>query len=124
MSRVTGSIQNKNNKGVYHMMVRIKMPDGTIKNKSKSTGIKVGRNKTEDKKARREANAMLEAWILELEAEAEAEAEAETEAEADAETARALPETDSGAANQEHMQSFQYAYMIDALFDWLMAQSK
>ena len=32
--------------------------------------------------------------------------------------------TESGAANQEHMQSFQYAYMIDSLFYWLMAQSK
>ena len=75
MNRVTGSIQNKNNKGIYHMMVRIKAPDGTIKNKSKSTGIKVGRTKREDEIARREANSMLTNWIEELEAEAEAEEE-------------------------------------------------
>ena len=76
MNRVTGSIQNKNNKGIYHMMVRIKAPDGTVTNRSKSTGIKVGRTKREDEIARREANAMLTAWIAELEAECEAAEEA------------------------------------------------
>ena len=32
--------------------------------------------------------------------------------------------TDNGNGGQEHMQSFQYAYQIDALYDWLLAQSK
>ena len=67
MNRVTGSIQNKNNKGIYHMMVRIKTPDGNAINKSKSTGIRVG-----SKANRREAELKLSAWIKELEAECEA----------------------------------------------------
>ena len=69
MNRVTGSIQNKNNKGIYHMMVRIKKSDGSVVSKSKSTGIKVGRTKTEDTNARRDANNMLSDWIKELEKE-------------------------------------------------------
>ncbi len=75
MNRVTGSIQNKNSNGIYHMMVRIKAPDGTVMTRSKTTGIKVGRTKREDDIARRDANNMLSSWIRELERECDAKSD-------------------------------------------------
>ena len=71
MYRVTGSIQNKNNKGIYHMMVRIIGPDGKIVHKSKSTGVRVGTSKRDDKAARDEANYILRQWISDIEQECE-----------------------------------------------------
>ena len=32
--------------------------------------------------------------------------------------------TATGQGSQEHMQGFQYGYMVDSIYDWLMAQTK
>lgn len=57
--RVTGSLQVK--RGIYQMMTRVIFDDGTIKQKSKSTGLR------ESRQNKSKANKMLTDYIRELE---------------------------------------------------------
>lgn len=57
--RVTGSLQVK--RGIYQMMTRVIFDDGTVKQKSKSTGLR------ENRQNKAKANKMLTDYIRELE---------------------------------------------------------
>ena len=62
---ITGSLQNRN--GIYYMMVRIPMDDGTYTQKAKTTKIKVaGKNQRESRRNKMEAEKMLARWTDEL----------------------------------------------------------
>lgn len=63
--KVTGSLQNRN--GTYYMMVRVPDENGIIKQKAKTTGIRVeGRNKRETQQNKHQAEQILSKWIDDL----------------------------------------------------------
>ena len=63
---ITGSLQNRN--GIWYMMVRVPDENNTVKQKSKTTKIKVeGKNKRETSQNRRDAQRMLDELIRNLE---------------------------------------------------------
>ena len=60
--KVTGSLQEKN--GIYQMIVRVPDINGNLKQKSKSTRIKVkGKNKREMTANKHKADLMLAEWM-------------------------------------------------------------
>ena len=63
--KVTGSLQEKN--GIYQMIVRVPDINGNLKQKSKSTRIKVkGKNKRETTANKHKADLMLAEWMEKL----------------------------------------------------------
>ena len=60
--KVTGSLQEKN--GIYQMIVRVPDINGNLKQKSKSTRIKIqGKNKRETTANKHKADLMLAGWM-------------------------------------------------------------
>ena len=60
--KVTGSLQEKN--GIYQMIVRVPDINGNLKQKSKSTRIKIqGKNKRETTANKHKADLMLAEWM-------------------------------------------------------------
>ena len=72
--KVTGSLQQRG--GIYRMMARMSDPDSLMRQKSKSTGIKVdGKNQKETRQNRQQAEIMLAKWLNELGTEQAVESE-------------------------------------------------
>ena len=63
---ITGSLQNRN--GIWYMMVRVPDENNIIKQKAKTTKIRVeGQTKRETQQHRKDAQRMLDTWIKDLE---------------------------------------------------------